>query len=848
MAPPANQPFSHIQLVQQTSAVTHDASADQPTFNNFSLAQDLEASDSRVLLGGSSSVARSADSLATNNQGATFAAKARAAELQAARTRRELKARSGNITGSQGLAHETMVLKRTKWKRLDLSEIPDVPEILEPRPAPLQSEPEQDAGSDDVHEMVGNVEEDSNFETEPSAKGKGKLRQYVEVPQPDDTLSDDNKLPGHGGHDQDWESTENDGRTESFPPYEEPPRGRLAREPLFNPSSGYPNLYRPEESPQISLDPLPVLRGASLAMKEEARYLERKQERELSALHDIANQPQTGQYADFLPSNSQMAYNTNTKADSSREGAVRGTASPFHQMPSNSGGRKSDEKHGDEFLMRGAEYSLRPLREIMGSEQRGLPGLIQPRQQKTYPAVKGTIGSNVPIPHRNLVSRQANHGGSRGIQAPPGLGQHFSPDESMASAPRPPPGFGNIEERPSGRLGLLSPYNIAEQNKPFNLSRSASASASASVEDEDPFTSHNPEAALLARIRRGNLDSYALGSSSNFASSSTSTMRPLLLQQPVQPKPVRTLGNLASDIDYASSRTVIRDPEVTGRHSNLSPYPMGSEATTQDLVPNTDVFAPPPPKPVEWGTPENPLVSHQALISAHKLAEFSRSRKGRNLEIIRERSSAEAWWAADTRFDKSTEQQCVHAIRNLRSTRSERLAADQQALRQASFSDEVSPEIPSDPTDDLTEDSARIRDRQDFVTHIMVPLLLNLKSYQSAPGYFNRFRAAPAWSIDQGEKASQSFFGSDWGAPPARVGRDPRYQPVQQQQQAPYDHNSIGGRYSNDSSSIGGRYSDHGSAISGRYPTHRSPWQAADNYATRRAGPQPYPPQFPRGW
>ena len=41
--------------------------------------------------------------------------------------------------------------------------------------------------------------------------------------------------------------------------------------------------------------------------------------------------------------------------------------------------------------------------------------------------------------------------------------------------------------------------------------------------------------------------------------------------------------------------------------------------------------------------------------------------------------------------------------------------------------------------------------------------------------YFSPFRKPPTWCIDRSPEGNNSFFGEDYGAPPARVGRDPRY-------------------------------------------------------------------------
>jgi hypothetical protein len=42
----------------------------------------------------------------------------------------------------------------------------------------------------------------------------------------------------------------------------------------------------------------------------------------------------------------------------------------------------------------------------------------------------------------------------------------------------------------------------------------------------------------------------------------------------------------------------------------------------------------------------------------------------------------------------------------------------------------------------------------------------------------SKFVQSPEWQIDDSEKGNVSFFGEDWGPPPKRTGRGPRYQPM----------------------------------------------------------------------
>ena len=45
-------------------------------------------------------------------------------------------------------------------------------------------------------------------------------------------------------------------------------------------------------------------------------------------------------------------------------------------------------------------------------------------------------------------------------------------------------------------------------------------------------------------------------------------------------------------------------------------------------------------------------------------------------------------------------------------------------------------------------------------------------------GLFGPFGAPPEWCLDRSERGALTFFGEDWGQPPQRLGRDPRYRPI----------------------------------------------------------------------
>ena len=119
--------FAHIRVIRQpqTDLQQSEPESPQPTFRNPSLTSETEASLESYPLSSSNNHSASSESLASCPQGVTFAARARAAELQAARSRRELKSRDINFD----TPHETMTFKpksaRKKWNTLDLATLPD---------------------------------------------------------------------------------------------------------------------------------------------------------------------------------------------------------------------------------------------------------------------------------------------------------------------------------------------------------------------------------------------------------------------------------------------------------------------------------------------------------------------------------------------------------------------------------------------------------------------------------------------------------------------------------------------------------------------------------------------------
>lgn len=79
----------------------------------------------------------------------------------------------------------------------------------------------------------------------------------------------------------------------------------------------------------------------------------------------------------------------------------------------------------------------------------------------------------------------------------------------------------------------------------------------------------------------------------------------------------------------------------------------------------------------------------------------------------------------------------------------------------------------------LSNTLSRFPSDVEVISSLMLPALKTLASYvdDASPGHFRRFARVPEWCIDKSAGGNQSFFG-DWGVPPSRVGRDPRYRPT----------------------------------------------------------------------
>lgn len=123
----------------------------------------------------------------------------------------------------------------------------------------------------------------------------------------------------------------------------------------------------------------------------------------------------------------------------------------------------------------------------------------------------------------------------------------------------------------------------------------------------------------------------------------------------------------------------------------------------------------------------------------------------------------ESWWTTGARRCRQLEDSSIAGIGN---------KAEGRNAKPADITD----------TDGCTrggDNALKITTDGEVAAKLMIPALQTLVSYVDGtpPDYFHRFARVPEWCIDKSHGGNRSFFG-DWGVPPSRVGRDPRYRPT----------------------------------------------------------------------
>ncbi|KAL8917365.1 MAG: hypothetical protein Q9208_007983 [Pyrenodesmia sp. 3 TL-2023] len=258
-------------------------------------------------------------------------------------------------------------------------------------------------------------------------------------------------------------------------------------------------------------------------------------------------------------------------------------------------------------------------------------------------------------------------------------------------------------------------------------------------------------------------------------------------------KKEKLLQNLQQVVDVSkaqgnvpsSTRTVLYDPvaqssSVAARPRERQPSSANDNLRASEPLPwkdrPVDIYSMPPPTPVVSQSKAHERVAATEVKQGQMDGnDYIRSLLT-NRESAEERlKDSETWWSHDGRgqdqvrtyleqvTDQHRQQQSTQEYQNYK-----------RALeRQASFRDDR-----SDDSDATTVPKGFTEG--EVINRLMVPVIANLRSYaeDSGPSYFNKFTKAPAWAVDSSVSGNKSFFGEDWGKPPSRVGRDPRYRPT----------------------------------------------------------------------
>ncbi|KAI4161723.1 MAG: hypothetical protein L6R39_000016 [Caloplaca ligustica] len=236
----------------------------------------------------------------------------------------------------------------------------------------------------------------------------------------------------------------------------------------------------------------------------------------------------------------------------------------------------------------------------------------------------------------------------------------------------------------------------------------------------------------------------------------------------------------------SSTRTVLYDPVAQHAAGSSRPHEPRVSQSGNEFLQSSEPL-PWKDRPVDIYTmmPPTPMVSQfnvreRAAPAAADPAEMDGNAYIRSLISNRESAEdrlqhSEAWWNRDGRGQEQVRAYLERVATEHKNRQSGRQYEDfKKALeRQASFRDDR-----SDDSDVTTVPQPFTEG--EIINRLMVPVIANLRGYaqDSGPSYFNKFSKAPAWAVDGGVDGNKSFFGEDWGKPPSRVGRDPRYRPT----------------------------------------------------------------------
>ena len=617
-------------------------------------------------------------SLANMTSGTTFAAKARAAELNAVRARKVLRDTDSEDDVPSTRPVSLGALKFTKprnrgraWKALNLNDVPEFP-----------------YDSDDQADSSGNTYESV------LSPGTEKLEQMVR----DYDLSEwDAEMPSEAGTD----------------------RANNTQKPIDTRTSGsLPNLA------------ITGLASATISGQESERnrYLHQKGESEVQQ---------------FQPNTTVIRHVPTFESVKPAATAVLGA-----------------RPNGRESLAMGygayngnAEDKVKGLMAPKGGPQLSVPGTAHPSKPV-----------NVKLPTPNLYHSQYGYNNGRGAQRklPTVKGtmdhQYRFPTSSMAARTDIVPEIAKSHRWPDPAIGTKI-HELAQQYSKHNLQSQQTSSN----------TDHSLQPSLQTTTYQGEATPYG--------GIPASSKRDILL---------RNLAETVAASNFLSNtRTVLYDPMVQGNHANTVISPTKPSETEFESLGTGD--------PLPWK--DRPVNIHNGIIPTTQDYQHSISNQqqtdpsstlnyGQDPSLVMPKPKSrserlddvEKWFHTDNRGQNEVREYLNKAADRHYAARKFEADLRKEVSHDTRATGPYSETPVSNPT---TYDPIA----SDVISRLLIPVLGNLQSYLAGPGEnsannFGRFARVPEWCIDKGKGGELSFFGEDWGQPPMRVGRDPRYMPV----------------------------------------------------------------------
>jgi len=730
-----NLPFSHIQIVPKVSPESSANNSPQPTFRKPSYQQEAEvtmsATDNTPKLSSHLSLANSL------NSGPTFAAKARAAELNAARARRDSRDLEENevpasVPVSLGaLTKFTKPRNKGKWKSVNLDDQGGIS-----KSHPESQEGLEDSESSSEHEVLGK----SNAEETHS--GLAILRDITNIKNP-------HPLRQH------FVANEFNSTAEEL---------ELS-----------PEVQRLENNIEVDFDVGewdPDLPSASPAKRESALQSPHPLRPEL-----IATEFQSAAQQLELASEVHRLRNTEVNLNIPEPDPKSVSLSLATGLLSS-------------LSLSKANIQPRFTSPVKVSEDRGTnDGLVLPTGQEAKLALLGVLppvsrdSSTQSVPVTGLgaeVPYQCHHGGN-GINMADN--QNFGgPYQFDANNSRQFYGSMNFDFRfaqqqevpqynlssyaqqgyyPTNQHPHVGPYPQEIYNYPAVQGNAATTVFEANV-GHQPFYDGAPMTSKRDILLKSLHD--VVESSRTRESTRTVLYDPVAQGDAAQsriPEAERTFKPVTTDSG------VLHDSEPlpgwktrpVDIHDDLTPVLTNAELAVLNKVPGSDV------------SPSN--TSTAVIPSASLPAESATNFLGRLSEI----QEAEEWWRADRRGAGE-----LRAYLN-------QVAKDDEIRKQLKGKEDATQSrqeqglIADNWLDTASKGGEAHPAAGDVSNRLLIEVLANFHGYLSGPpeaqrGQFGSFGAVPEWCIDKGVGGSTSFFGEDWGAPPPRVGRDPRYRPL----------------------------------------------------------------------